>query len=163
MKKIMSVVLALVLVSALSVSVFAAGSVVAPVVKDYDGGTVTIAQDTTGNATAGKEFTFSVETKDGYNFLGWEIDGNYEIVSGSLESETVTVRFLDDISIEDIGAEPIFEAIDDADEPTDDDDEPTTTAEKEETSPKTGDSMAMVALAAVALAGVVVSKKKLSK
>ena len=95
--------------------------------------------------------------------MGWEIDGNYEIVSGSLESETVTVRFLDDISIEDISAEPIFEAIDDADEPTDDDDEPTTTAEKEETSPKTGDSMAMVALAAVALAGVVVSKKKLSK
>lgn len=161
MKKIMSVVLALILVSALSVSVFAAGSVVAPIINDYEGGTATITQDTTGN---GREFTFTVDTKDGYNFVGWEIDGNYEIVSGSLDSETVTVRFLDDVAIEDISAEPIFEEIgtDEPDEPTEPE-EKTTTTKKKDVSPKTGDSMAMVALATVALAGVVVSKKKLSK
>lgn len=154
MKKIMSVVFALILVSVLSVSAFAAGSVVADIVKDYDGGTGTYSQNASGT-----EFTFTADNKDGYNFVGWEIEGNYEIVSGSLDSESVTVRFLDDVTLEEVSelAEPIFEAVDD--------DVPSTTKDsgKEPGSPDTGDSMAVAFLAVAALGGLVVSKKKLSK
>ena len=155
MKKIMSVVLALVLVSVFSVSAMAAKSVTAPIVKDYEGGTGTYEQDASGD-----EYTFTAEPKDGYNFIGWEIDGNYEIIDGDLDSETITVQFLDGTTLEDVSAEPIFEK-------TEEDEEPDTGDEVDDTSdtksPKNGDSVAMSMLAIAALGGVIVSKKKLSK
>lgn len=169
MKKIISVVLALILVSAMSVSAFAAGSVVAPVVKDFEGGKATYTATTNSS-----EYTFTADAKDGYNFVGWEISGNYEIVSGSLTSSTITVKYKDGTALTAVSAVPVFEKITVATTTTDaDDDEPTTkkpattkkptTTKKADTSPVTGDSMAMVMLAVAALGGVVVSKKKLAK
>lgn len=168
MKKIFSVALALVLVSLLSLSAFAAGSVVAPIEKEYDGGSVTITTNTTTGA-----ITFEATTKDNFNFVGWEIEGDYEIIAGSLDSTSITVIFKDGTTAEDAVATPVFEKSGSGEEPTTtgNGEEPTTTGNGkddkdpsgEKDSPKTGDSMAVLALATVALAGLVVSKKKLSK
>lgn len=192
MKKIMSVVFALILVSAMSISAFAEGSPVAPINKTFEGGKVTYSQN-----AGGTEFTFTAEKKDGYNFTGWTIDTTkFDIVSGSLTSETIVVKPLAGANLETASntVVPNFEKIpvtvttsttaattadttdaDDKDttkKTTKKSNKTTTKAEKETTtaapnnsssSPKTGDSMAMVAFAAAALAGVVISKKKLSK
>ena len=153
----MSVVLVLILVSAMSLSVFATGSVVAPIIKEYEGGTATITQDTSGKYGDGDNiYTFVATAIPGYRFVGWKIDGNYEILSGSLKSKKITVRFLNDITVKDDTAIPLFKKIGGA-EPTQ------KTTKKKTTSPKTSDNMAMVVLATAALAGVVISKKKLSK
>lgn len=184
MKKIMSVVFALILVSAMSISAFAEGSPVAPINKTFEGGKVTYSQN-----AGGTEFTFTAEKKDGYNFTGWTIDATkFEIVSGSLTSETIVVKPLAGANLETASntVVPNFEknpvtvttsttaatTADTTDADDKDTTKKTTKAEKETTtaapnnsssSPKTGDSMAMVAFAAAALAGVVISKKKLSK
>lgn len=155
MKKIASVVFAFVLVAVLSVSAFAAGSVEADIVKDYDGGSATYSKD----AESG-QFTFTANTKDGYNFVGWDIAGDYKIISGSLDSETITVVFLDGTtSLDQVSAEPLFEAIDEP-EPDEPGDEP---EPDEPVAPKTGDSMALAVLAVAALGGMVASKKRASK
>lgn len=150
MKKVVSVVLALVLVSVLSVSAFAAKSVVAPVEKEYDGGKITYQP----SADKDNEYTFVADPKDGYNFIGWEIEGDYEIVSGSLEGSPITVILKDGTAPEDVT--PLFEKV--SDEPIE-----TTKKPGKDTSPKTGKSVAMLALAVVACGGLIVSKKKLAK
>lgn len=152
MKKFVSVVLALVLVSVLSVSAFAANSVVAPVEKDYDGGSI-IYQP---SADKDNEFTFVADPKDGYNFIGWEIEGDYEIVSGSLEESPITIIFKDGTTAEDVS--PLFEKI--SDEKPDPTKKP---KPSDDESPKTGKSVAMLALAVVACGGLIVSKKRLGK
>ena len=147
MKKIVSIVVALVLVSVLSVSAFAAKSVVADIITDFNGGTSTTTQDNSKN-----EFTFTADEKDGYNFVGWEIEGNYEIISGSLDSETITIRFEDDVDLEEAAklATPEFKKVSDGGN------------KKPDGSPDTGDSMAVAALAVLALGGLVVSKKRMA-
>ena len=167
MKKVISVVLALVLVSVLSVSAFAAGSVVAPVEKEYDGGKVTY-QPTPDN---NKEYTFVASPKDGYDFVGWDIEGEYEIVSGSEDDPIITVVLKDGTTPDSVTASfrPIEDDEDSDDEAADDeaaDDEAEEDDEKEPgkgTSPKTGKSVAMLALAVVACGGLMVSKKRLAK
>ena len=158
MKKLVSIILALVLVSVMSVSAFAAASVVAPIEKEYNGGTATITQDVKNPS----QLTFEVVEKDGYKFVGWDIEGDYEIIKGdSLSSNPITIIFKDGTILENVVAKPLFEKVDD--------DEPTTKPNDEKpndekpVSPGTGDSMVMLTLAVAALGGVVVSKKRLSK
>lgn len=150
MKKIMSVVLALILVSVMSVSAFASVSPTAPVEKDYDGGTVTYEKDPDKD----NEYTFTATSKDGYNFIGWEIEGNYEIVSGSLDGSPITIRLPSGVTFEDVYVEPVFKKVKD---------KTTTKKDDDKKSPGTGDSMALAVLAVAALGGIVVSKKRLSK
>ena len=183
MKKLVSIVLALVLVSVLSVSAFAAVSPVAPVEKPYEGGTATITTVTSSPS----QYIYEATAKDGYKFVGWEIEGEYAPADLDLTNPTITITLKDgtvvvpkfekiedptdpDEPVED-PTEPTDddEPVDDEptdDEPTDDepvDDEPVDDkpTDDEPVSPGTGDSMAMLALAAAALAGVVVSKKRI--
>ena len=44
--------------------------------------------------------TVEVTAKDDIEFIGWEIIGEYEIISGSLTSKNIVVRPLSDIVIE---------------------------------------------------------------
>ena len=185
MKKLISIILALVLVSVLSVSAFAAVSPVAPVEKDYEGVTVTI----TPNVQNPSQLTFEAVEKEGYKFIGWDIEVDYEKIAEikgekdpvtGLYKNPVTVIMKDGTVLTDIDVNPIYEKIDsatpDEEEPDDDegDDEDKKPADKKpskkpadkkpaDESPKTSDSMAMLALAAIALGGAVVSKKRLSK
>jgi len=130
MKKLVSIILALVLVSVLSVSAFAAVSPVAPVEKPYEGGTATI----TTVPSSPSQYIYEATAKDGYKFVGWEIEGEYEPADLDLTKPTITITLKDGTTVV-----PKFEKIDapvdptdpsepDVDEPTDDepaDDEPT--------------------------------------
>ena len=220
MKKLVSIILALVLVAVLSVSAFAAVSPVAPSIKDYVGGTSTIV--TVPNKPS--QVTYEAAAKDGYQFVGWEIDSAYaqyivtDVEKLDLKSSPITIvlkdgtvvtnpvlvpKFVpiatqpgqdpsspdqdpsnpgqdpsspdqdpsspdqDPSSPDQPGVEdPDDDVIDDEDDGDDDfedpDEEPADKPAKGE-SPKTGDTMAMLALAVAALGGAVVAKKRLSK
>lgn len=99
MKKFLVVFTAIAMLLISTVTAFAAESPTAPVhnkvVVDADkGGTansdVTIIQK-------GDEVTLIAKPDDGYGFNGWEIDGDYEIVSGDLNSTTLVIRAKSDI------------------------------------------------------------------
>ena len=44
--------------------------------------------------------TLIVKPEDGHNFIKWDIDGEYEIVSGTLTDTTITIRPSTDINAE---------------------------------------------------------------
>ncbi|MBQ7128666.1 MAG: hypothetical protein IJO19_01605 [Clostridia bacterium] len=156
MKKIVSAILALFLVSSISLCAFALPSRRATVKKVYEGGTATYTYDPdTGNITV----TFDL--KKGYKFIGWTINGDYEIVSGKLTSTTIVIRPKKDIEIDDLseGATPKFKKLASAEKTT-----KKSSGGSGSTSPKTSDNgMAIPMLALLALGGVIVSTKKLSK
>ena len=198
MKKLVSIILALVLVAVLSVSAFAAVSPVAPSIKDYVGGTSTIV--TVPNKPS--QVTYEAAAKDGYQFVGWEIDSAYaqyiqtDITKLDLTSSPITIVLKDGTVVTDPVLVPKFVPIatqpgqdpsspdqdpstpdqdpsspdkpgvedPDVEDPDveDPDEEPADKPAKGE-SPKTGDTMAMLALAVAALGGAVVAKKRLSK
>lgn len=155
MKKIVSALVALMMVACLSVTAFAAVSPSAPIHKDYDGGTATFEKDTNSGA-----IILTAKNRKGYKFLKWEINGNYEIVSGSLDSKTITIKFVSadsEVQLKDVDATPKFEKVPGAaTKPTKGDDD--------KVSPGTSDNgLGVMALAVLALGGVVISKKKLAK
>lgn len=148
MKKIVSALVALMMVACLSITAFAAVSPVATINKDYKGGTATFEKDSESI------ITLTAKAKKGYKFLNWDINGNYEIVSGSLENKTVVIKFKGEVALEDVDATPLFKKIAVA---ADDDN-------KKPDSPKTSDNgLGVLALSVLALGGLVVSKKKLAK
>lgn len=154
MKKFVSAILALLLVSSISVCVFAATpSRQATVKKDHTGGTATYTyKPKTG------DITVTVDLKKGYKFKGWTISSDYEIVSGSLNSTTLVLRPKKGVEVKNMAniATPAFTK-----------DSSSTTKKSSgggSSSPKTSDNgMAIPMLALLALGGVVVSSKKLSK
>ena len=217
MKKLVSIILALVLVAVLSVSAFAAVSPVAPSIKDYVGGTSTIV--TVPNKPS--QVTYEAAAKDGYQFVGWEIDSAYaqyiqtDITKLDLTSSPITIVLKDGTVVTNPVLVPKFVPVatqpgqdpsspdqdpsnpgqdpsspdqdpsspdqdpsspdqpgvedpdvedPDVEDPDveDPDEEPADKPAKGE-SPKTGDTMAMLALAVAALGGAVVAKKRLSK
>ncbi len=212
MKKLVSIILALVLVAVLSVSAFAAVSPVAPSIKDYVGGTSTIV--TVPNNPS--QVTYEAAAKDGYQFVGWEIDSAYaqyiqtDITKLDLTSSPITIVLKDGTVVTNPVLVPKFVPIatkpgqdpsspdqdpsnpgqdpsspdqdpsspdqdpsspdqpgvedPDVEDPDleDPDEKPADKPAKGE-SPKTGDTMAMLALAVAALGGAVVAKKRLSK
>lgn len=107
MKKLVSIVLALVMIFALTATVAALDS---PVVKDYtiivgydpaDGSLGTAEGDkTTVKVEAvgedGEVKLTAVQRGDG-EFIRWDIDGEYEIVSGSLTDPVLVIKPLSDI------------------------------------------------------------------
>ncbi len=106
--------------------------------------------------------TLTATPKNGGKFTEWKIDGEYEVVDGSLDSPTITIRPKSDIK-----AEAVF-VIDGTVAPT----TPSgttapTTAPKPNngsTSPKTGDPLFLIiSLAALALGVGVFAVKKIKE
>ena len=158
MKKIVSLMLALLLVAGVSVVAFAAGSPVQPATKFE----VAVSNANSNNGTVEKvvnedgTITLTVKLADGAKFAKWVINGDYEIVEGSLTSTTIKIKASADLKVE-----ASYEGSNTTAEPADSTDD---SANGSSVSPKTGAPVASVAVVLFAAAGVaVVSKKKLSK
>lgn len=108
MKKLISVALALVMIFALTATVAAKDS---PVAKDYYSISVgySPADGSLGTASADKSSVMIIENEDGTVtltavtkgdgvFEQWTIDGEYEIVSGSLTDPVIVIRPKSDIN-----------------------------------------------------------------
>ena len=145
MKKIIAIIMSLALVMSFGTIAFAAGSPEGD--KTY---TVTVTSDrdesssSKGNYTVvknGDTFEISAdEDDDEYKFLGWEIIGEYEIVSGSLTSRDLVIRPLGDITINQL-AEYIGEADEEPDDGEDKDKEEEGETNKSDKSPQTGNNI----------------------
>ena len=143
MKKIIAIIMSLALVMSLGTMAFAAGSPQGD--KTYK---VTITSDREESGSSKDNYkvvqngdTFEItadEDDDEYEFLGWEIIGEYEIVSGSLTSRDLVIRPLGDITINQL-AEYIVEADEEPDDGEDKEEEGETN--KSDKSPQTGNNI----------------------
>lgn len=107
--------------------------------------------------------TLTVAPESGASFTKWVIDGDYEIVSGSLTDTTITIKAKADIKVntEFKTAEPTTVA---PEEPTTVPADASDDDNGSSTSPETGAPVASVAVTlAVALGAAFVAKKQLSK
>lgn len=149
MKKMFSIFVAVALIAALSLTAFAYTP--SPVsVGEFK---VTVDSYATGELgpgtyTVNDDGTITVyrSAESDYEFLGWKIYGEYEIVSGTLKSDTLTVRPLSDIRIVEMYDCPAAGAEDDSD-----------------TSPETGNNLVPLAvLSILSLSVAVVAKKRMA-
>lgn len=149
MKKVLSVFVAVAIVAALSLTAFAYTPSPVSVgefnvrVDSYATGELG-----PGSYTVNEDGTISVTrvAESDYNYLGWKIYGEYEIVSGTLKSDTLTVRPLSDLRIVEMYDCPAAGA---------EDDDPV--------SPPTGNNLAAyAALSLLSLSVVIVAKKRLA-
>lgn len=93
--------------------------------------------------------TLIVKPEDGYNFIKWEIDGEYEIIKGELTDKTITIKPNSDVK-----ADAKLEKVQDV-KPT---------PKPPVTSPSTGVAPVLCAVAmVVSMAGAGYSFKKSSK
>lgn len=64
---------------------------------------VTVIQTNGGNAVGEENddetYTVKANPNDGYEFVGWEIDGDYTIIDGSLTSTEITFDYTTDITV----------------------------------------------------------------
>ena len=91
MKKIIAAIVAITIVFALPVFASADNSPSGTekhkvTVIDVEGGTCEKIENPDGT------YTIKATTKGGYEFTGWKIDGQYEFVSGSLSTPTITIK-----------------------------------------------------------------------
>lgn len=98
MKKIVCLVLALVMVFAVSAVAMAAESPEATSqysceLKNDNANAGSVKKEVTATDT----YTLTATPVDGKKFAGWTISGNYTIVSGSLTSEVIVVKLTGDI------------------------------------------------------------------
>ena len=162
MKRIISVALVLVVMFTLAINVAAAES---PRGKDYYKITVGHypADGSLGDASSDKDkveikenpdgtVTLTAKEKGNGTFIKWVISGDYDIVTGSLTSKSMTI-----IPKSDIHADAYFEA------PGSTPDSPSN-PNTDKTSPKTGDPMLLVfGIAALALGVGVFAVKKIKE
>lgn len=160
MKKIVSIILAVAILLAIT-------AVTCSAAEDYDspGGkpyySIDVDTDGDGSATADKSKISKTASGDdtkvklsgtskGGDFLGWTIEGDYEIVSGTLKDLELEI-----IPKSDIKAYASFSSSSSS---------KTTTTEKTTTSPKTGDATPYaVCFVMIALAGAVFAVKKIKE
>ncbi len=148
MKKVLVSVLVIVILATMSLTAFAAASPVS--VGEY---TVTVGSYATGELqpadyTVNPDGTITVRraASSELEFEGWKISGKYEIVSGSLMGDTLTIRPLGDIRV--------IEMYDCAAAGAED---------TNPTSPPTGSNLlALGAIAMLSLSVAVVAKKRLA-
>jgi hypothetical protein len=148
MKKVISIILAIVVVSAMSLTVFAALSPVS--VGEYKVVVGSYATGVLGEAdyTVNDDGTITLNKAESseYEFEGWKVTGKYEVVSGDKMSDRYTIRPLSDLRI--IEMYDVAAAGDEDDSPW---------------SPPTGSNL--LALGAIALLSVsvaVVAKKRIA-
>ena len=145
MKRVITVALVLVLVFSLSVTAFAKDS---PTGKKYYGISVSYSPSdgSLGTASADSDKVLITENDDGTVtltanekgngvFSSWQITGDYDIVSGSLNSKTITIKPHSDISAVANFTKPGSSP---------DEQKPSTPGNKGNTSPKTGDPLLYV-------------------
>lgn len=102
-----------------------------------------------------------------YEFMGWYIEGEYEIVSGDLMSKVLVIRPLSDIKVEEMynveGSKGYIEPDKEPDQEPDEDKKPTK-PNKEPEAPKTSDNTLTLAsmLVLFGLAVMLYSKKRLA-
>lgn len=165
MKKLLIPLLVLTMIFSLSVCAFAESvqSPTAPVVYQ-----VTVNQPDKSNGSVARvdnadgTVTLTVSPEDVATFTKWVLEGDYEIVSGSLTDTTITIKPKADnvvVNTEFKGEEPTTAAEETtvpSDAPADDN--------GSGTSPETGAPVAAVVVTlAVALGAAFVAKKQLSK
>lgn len=151
MKKLLVSMLVVVVAVTMSLSVFAAVSPVS--VGEFK---VTLLYNASGELLPMDSSTYTVND-DGtitltrsadskYEFEGWKVEGEYEIVSGSLTGDTVTIRPLSDITITEMYKLDAAGAVDDGDK-----------------SPPTGSKLlAFGTVALLSLSAAYVAKKRLT-
>lgn len=94
MKKAIAIILALVVVFAVTVPVFAVDSPSGDVTTTYDVkcyGVKGVSDGTVANVKKGETFTLVADDTKG-EFTGWSITGKYSVVSGSLTEKTVVIK-----------------------------------------------------------------------
>lgn len=98
MKKFLSLFLALTLLSAFGTVAFAAKSPVGT--KKHKVTVTTSYNDKTvvKSVEDGSNYTLNADTAEGFDFLKWTIDGNYDIISGDLSSAKIVIKPKGDIS-----------------------------------------------------------------
>lgn len=90
MKKLFAIVLAVVLVAAVSVTAFAAESPTGELKFDV---TVSASNSNSGKVEKVDNGDGTVTLKfEGEGFKKWDIDGTYDVVDGSLETATITIK-----------------------------------------------------------------------
>lgn len=165
MKKIISVITALVLLCSLATFFVSAekspsGKPTYKVTIDYD---IDIKENPVYDyIQEGDTVTLIANTKDDddnkYIFLRWSIKGDYEIVSGSLTSPTLVIKPLGDVKIT-----QVVEKYEDTDKDPDKkpDKKPQGDKNDDETSPPTGNNTLYIlgGLLLVSLASTVIFKK----
>ena len=164
MRKLVSIALVLVMVFAMTVS---ASALISPGAKDHFGITVgtSPSDGSLGSASTDKDsvqvtenedgtVTLTAEEKGNGKFSHWEIEGDYDIVEGSLTSKTIVIRPKSDIH-----AVAVFE--EDGKKATAD---TTVKPNNSNTSPKTGDPMFIVfGLAVLVLGAGALAVKKIKE
>ena len=165
MKRIISVALALVMIFALAATFAAKDSpsgdeyYLITVTYEPSDGSLGTAKGDKDKVKVGSEgddstVTLTAEKKNNGEFTGWTIDGKYEIVSGSLTSETLVIRPLSDIKAVAKFTKP----------GTPDSSSSKQSGNEDKTSPKTGDPLWIVlGLAVLALGAGALAVKKIKE
>lgn len=105
MRKIISILLVVLMLSALCVSAFAdTDPIISPTAPkefivefdDYGTGKVTV---TTDDVPEGDTVRYEADPDSPYEFIGFEIEGDYEIVEGSLTGPYIVIRPLSDLVV----------------------------------------------------------------
>lgn len=174
MKKVVSLLIAVLLLACAVVSVSAEVSPTAPtIVKDKITIDAVVVPDNAGTVTPSIDEPFEFEVNsdgtvklvassmEGFKFSHWEfITGDFDIIEGSLTSSVIVIQPKGDANVR---AEAHFVKADDTTPVTEPDSKPAVTPDDGDKSPTTGDVTPVVVVSAVvlmaALAAVVLKKK----
>lgn len=154
MKKFLSVLMVVAMLFAIAIPVAAEISPGPKPEHDVDAGVVPedggeVNEIINGDGT----ITLIVKPDDKHTFVKWEIEGEYEIISGSLTDTTITIK-----PVTDVKADAVLN------KNTATDDKPTPKPPQGSTSPSTGVTPVLCAVAmVVSMAGAGYSFKKSSK
>lgn len=163
MKKVVLSLFTILLVFALSTVAFAANSPIQEIIPDT-AVTVDGEEDATTKVQVTKEqeenvFTFTAPEKDGHIFSSWEITGEYTIVTGALDEDTITIKVTDPAQTKVVADYTVEEDEEPEEKPT----KPGKPGKPNDkpTSPDTGsDAIAFFGLTALIAASVAVTAKK---
>lgn len=171
MKRVLTIMVAVLLIAVSVMPAFAAESVDSPTptkanyqitIVQADGGTMSYTFVTPVGEDGKQTVHFSAKPNDGYTFAGWTFEGDYSLLGNATDAE------LDVVAGSDIKAVPAFTKVGGDDTKKTDDTSKTTDNSKKDTtvdtsskSPKTGSNeFVFVAIASVALLGLVFVAKK---
>ena len=106
MKRILSVILTALILTAVFAVCVTAADYKSPADRDYNIITIVVDGDKGGTVTAdpvtvpkGETSKIIAKPDDGYEFSGWVIEGEYEIIEGDLNSPVIVIRPLTDVKV----------------------------------------------------------------